>query len=260
MRSIALVLSLLLATAALAQDAPAAAELRTLLDQFLDGASKNDHAMHERFWADDLVYTSSAGARRSKAEVMKGVRSSPMNPNPRTIYGAEDVRIRQYGDNLAVVTFKLVAGTAGSYFNSGTFVKRDDRWQAVNWQSTRIPVVHDDVKGAATAAEAAFHRALRAADTDKLLAMLDEAFVWTHEDGRPQTREQLLHSLRIGALIFTKIETSNVSLAVVGDTAVARGTSERQRKGEEPHTVYYTLTLVNRSGDWKALALHTSKP
>ncbi len=62
-----------------------------------------------------------------------------------TIFTAEDIRIQQYGDT-AIVAFRLVAttDTAGTkqvanLLNSGTFVKRDGKWQVVNWQSTRMP-------------------------------------------------------------------------------------------------------------------------
>jgi len=60
-----------------AQTAPAAAELTKLLNVFLAGASHNDVAMQDRFWADDVIYTGSAGRRRGKAEIMKDVRSAP---------------------------------------------------------------------------------------------------------------------------------------------------------------------------------------
>jgi hypothetical protein len=36
---------------------PDAAELTKLLQDFLAGASRNDAAMHDRFMADDLIYT-----------------------------------------------------------------------------------------------------------------------------------------------------------------------------------------------------------
>jgi uncharacterized protein YciI len=127
--------------------APAAAELTALVTQFLAGASRNDAAVHERFWADDLVYTRAAGQRLGKAEILRDVRSAAA-PKPgelATTYAAEDVRIRQYGDT-AVVAFRLVAtAVAGAkaavdtYLNTGTFVKRDGRWQAVAWQATHVP-------------------------------------------------------------------------------------------------------------------------
>jgi uncharacterized protein YciI/ketosteroid isomerase-like protein len=146
-----LLLTLLVATmasGAVAQPAaPAAAELTALLTDFLAGASRNDAAVHDRFWADDLVYTRAAGQRLGKAEIMRDVRSSaaPKPGEPATTYTAEDVRIQQYGDT-AVVAFRLVgtmgtgtAAKADTYLNTGTFVKRGGRWQAVAWQATRVP-------------------------------------------------------------------------------------------------------------------------
>lgn len=128
-----------------AQTAPNAAELTKLLNDFLAGASRNDVAMHDRFWAEDVIYTGSAGRRRGKAEIMKDVRSAPA-PKPgdaKTTYTAEDIRIQQYG-NAAIVAFRLVAMTdkdgkteVAKYLNSGTFLKRKGRWQVVSWQATK---------------------------------------------------------------------------------------------------------------------------
>src|SRR6201986_1715853 len=102
----------LLATTVSAQTAPDAAELTKLLNDFLAGASRNDAAIHDRFWADDLIYTRSAGRRWHKAEAMHGVRTAPAPKpaDPKTIYTAEDIRIQQYGET-AVVAFRLVATT-----------------------------------------------------------------------------------------------------------------------------------------------------
>ena len=135
------------AASAGAQTAPDAGALTALLREFLAGASRNDAAMHERFWAPDLIYTSSAGRRMGKAEVLAGVRSAPPPPagQPATTYTAEDVRVQQYGDT-AIVAFRLVGETTkdgrtevATYLNSGTFLRRDGRWQAVSWQATRAP-------------------------------------------------------------------------------------------------------------------------
>jgi ketosteroid isomerase-like protein len=131
-----------------AQTAPDAAELTKLLNDFLAGASRNDAAMHDRFWAEDVIYTGSAGRRRGKAEIMKDVRSAPA-PKPgdaKTTYTAEDVRIQQYG-GFAIVAFRLVATTekdgkteVTKYLNSGTFLKRKGKWVVVNWQATKAAV------------------------------------------------------------------------------------------------------------------------
>lgn len=119
--------------------------LRTLLDEFLAGASVNDAAMHDRFWAEDLVYTSSDGERFGKAEIMAGLEetddtSEPSEGNTPS-YSARDVNIRSFGET-AVVTFRLVAEledqSTSEYFNTGVFRSREGQWQAVAWQATRV--------------------------------------------------------------------------------------------------------------------------
>ncbi|MGH9948664.1 MAG: nuclear transport factor 2 family protein [Pyrinomonadaceae bacterium] len=143
-----IVFVLLLTSASWEQSSSDAAELTRLLNEFLAGASRNDADVHDRFWAEDLIYTRSSGARTNKAELMKGVRSTPAQKegDPVTVYSAEDVQIQQYG-NAAVVAFKLVGNTTtadgkkstSNFFNTGTFIKRKGKWQAVAWQATIIP-------------------------------------------------------------------------------------------------------------------------
>ncbi|HKP94065.1 MAG TPA: nuclear transport factor 2 family protein [Chthoniobacterales bacterium] len=132
-----------------AQSAPDAAELTRLLNDFLAGASKNDIAMHDRFWADELVYTSALGRRKGKADIMRELREeSKATPKPEegtAVYTAEDVKVQQYGDT-AIVAFRLVATTdkdgtktVANYFNTGTFLKRNGKWQVIAWQATALP-------------------------------------------------------------------------------------------------------------------------
>jgi ketosteroid isomerase-like protein len=132
-----------------AETAPDAPELTKLLHDFLAGASKNDVAMHDRFWADELVYTSALGRRKSKADIMRELReetkATPKPEDGTAVYTAEDIRVQQYGDT-AVVAFRLVATTdkagtktVANYFNTGTFLKRNDKWQVIAWQATALP-------------------------------------------------------------------------------------------------------------------------
>jgi ketosteroid isomerase-like protein len=130
-----------------AQTAPDATELTKLLQDFLAGAGRNDAAMHERFWADDLIYTSALGRRKGKTDILREVREEgPAKPGDASpVYTAEEIRIQQYGDT-AIVAFRLVATTekagvkeVANYLNSGTFLKRDGKWRAVSWQATAMP-------------------------------------------------------------------------------------------------------------------------
>ena len=132
---------------AIADDAE---DLTAMLNEFLAGAG--EESAHERFWAEDLVYTSSSGTRTYKTQIMQGFSESDGNDGEETgpVYTAEEIRIKLYG-STAVVAFKLVAtpvagsGSRGAdalaqnYFNTGTFVTRDGIWQVVAWQATKIP-------------------------------------------------------------------------------------------------------------------------
>lgn len=117
------------------------AELTALLNEFLDGATRNDPAIHNKHWAEELIYTSSSGTRFGKAELMASVKSrgelAAADISMR--YHSEDVQIRLYGD-VAVVTFTLVGQSQTEtlrFFNSGTYLRQNGQWQVVNWQATR---------------------------------------------------------------------------------------------------------------------------
>lgn len=150
-----LVLVLAAAVSFKAQTAPDAPELTKLLNEFLAGAGRNDAAVHDRFWAEDLIYTRSAGTRTNKPDLMKGVRSAPAakESDPVTVYTAEDIKIQQYG-NAAVVAFKLVGNTTKAdgtktvtnHLNTGTFIKRSGKWQVVAWQATKVPDPNAEAK------------------------------------------------------------------------------------------------------------------
>jgi ketosteroid isomerase-like protein len=246
-----------LASTVLAQTAPDAAELTKLLNDFLAGASRNDAAVHDRFWADDLIYTRSAGRRVNKAEVMHDVRSAPTPKptDPKTVYTAEDIRIQQYGDT-AVVAFRLVATTdtggtkqVANLLNSGTFVKRNGKWQVVNWQSTRMPRTEAESKNEVVTADAALHQAIISGDADKLTALTDPSFIWTR-GAKQITRQQLINELRGRKLKHEIHSAANVSISVYGDTAVVRG--------ELQSSTQYTMTFINQLGVWRAVSMHTS--
>jgi uncharacterized protein (TIGR02246 family) len=217
--------ALLLFLLALPLAADDAADLRALLDTFLAGAGRNDAAVHDRFWADDLIYTGSSGRRIGKADIMKDVRSGPPPKpgDPSTVFSAEDVRIQQYGDT-AVVAFRLVGTTSGEgrttvskYLNSGTFVKRDGKWQVVNWQATKMPRPEEESKRDVVAAAAELRKALASGDAKKIVSLADESFAWNKKP-------------------------ASTVVNLYGETAIVRGPSE-------------TLVFVNRGGVWKAVAV-----
>src|ERR687893_3195048 len=160
-RILSSVFLLLTSSAFVFAQAQDAAALTGLLNEFLASAGRNDPSVHERFWAEDLIYTGSSGRRVGKADIMRDVRSAPAPKpgDPKTIFTAEDVRIQQYGDT-AVVTFRLVGTTTrggatevSKFLNTGTFLRRGGRWQAVSWQATKLPRAEEEAKRDVAAAE-----------------------------------------------------------------------------------------------------------
>jgi hypothetical protein len=147
---------------------------------------------------------------------------APKPDDPKTVYTAEDIRIQQYGDT-AVVAFRLVGTTTrggatevSKFLNTGTFLRRGGRWQAVSWQATRLPSPAEEVRKEVAAAEAAFHQAMLAGDVKRLESLLDETFVRTFRDGSRQTRREALEELGSGRLKFTRLETSGVTVDLYG--------------------------------------------
>ena len=249
------ILLLILSGAAFAQTAPDAAELTKLLNDFLAGASRNDIAVHERFWADDLIYTRSAGRRVNKAEILRDMRAAPAPKptDPKPVYTAEDIQIQQYGDT-AIVAFRLVSTTeiggakqVANLLNSGTFLKRNGKWQVVNWQSTRMPRTESESKVEVANAATSLHQALASADVNSVTALTDATFVWTHGAG-PMTRKQLLDDLGAKRLKYEKPDPSKSTISIYGETAIVRGEG----------STAYTLTLINQGGAWKAVAMHSN--
>ncbi|HLW54311.1 MAG TPA: nuclear transport factor 2 family protein [Candidatus Angelobacter sp.] len=113
---------------------------------FLANVPRNDPRVFEDFFADDVIYTRSAGVTVSKPEIIKNIDVRKAN-EPQAKYDADDFTVHSYGDT-AVVNFRLIMhnvidGKAQTlYFrNTGTFLKRNGKWQAVAWQATRVPLV-----------------------------------------------------------------------------------------------------------------------
>jgi len=122
-------------------------ELSNMLNQFLQDAATNNVAGFDRFFADDVIYTHSTGTVTNKADIMKTVGNArPPRPDTTTKYSAEDITIHEYGET-AIVAFRLVSDvehgaatppTITNYRNTGTFLRRNGKWQVVAWQATKI--------------------------------------------------------------------------------------------------------------------------
>jgi uncharacterized protein (TIGR02246 family) len=115
-------------------------EVTKLLQDFIAAVPRGDKHVFDSFFADDVIYTRSAGVTVGKADIMKNIDVRAAN-EPTATYEADDVTVHPYAD-MAVVNFRLVQHIEKetNYFrNTATFLKRDGEWQVVAWQSTRVP-------------------------------------------------------------------------------------------------------------------------
>ena len=123
--------------AAVPQDATTQ-QVTQLVRDFLANVPKNDPKVFQEFFADDVIYTRSAGVTVTKADILKNIDVRATN-EPGATYEGDDFTVHPYG-NMAVINFRLVQhnGAETNYFrNTGTFLKRNGKWQAVAWQATK---------------------------------------------------------------------------------------------------------------------------
>lgn len=125
---------------------PAVQQVTQRVRDFLANVPKNDPKVFQDFFADDVIYTRSAGVTVNKADILKNIDVRAAS-DPQATYDADDFTVHPYGE-MAVVNFRLImhntesGKTTTSYFrNTGMFLKRDGKWQAVAWQATKVPEV-----------------------------------------------------------------------------------------------------------------------
>lgn len=139
-----LIVALLFSGLGLAKDsADTKQELTQMLHAFLDGAAKNDKAAFERFFAPDVIYTRGVGVVIDRQSILDSL-TPPKAGEPVPTYDADDIVIHDSGD-VAILNFRLVVHSnekdkneTAYYRNTGTFQKRNGKWQVIAWQATPI--------------------------------------------------------------------------------------------------------------------------
>lgn len=131
------------AKSATSQD-PVVQQVTQRVRDFLANVPKNDPAVFQDFFADDVIYTRATGLTVTKADILKNIDVRAAS-DPQATYEADDFTVHPYGE-MAVVNFRLIAHntengkpTTAYYRNTGTFLKRSGKWQAVAWQATKAP-------------------------------------------------------------------------------------------------------------------------
>jgi len=122
-----------------------AQEVTALLREFIAGAGSGDRRIFDKFFADDVIYTRATGVVITKVSIMESLGKPSPASEGKSSYSAEDITVHEYGGTI-IVAFRLEGRTehpdgkveTAHYRNTGTFLRRNGRWQAVAWQATKI--------------------------------------------------------------------------------------------------------------------------
>lgn len=117
-------------------------EIIALEKRRIEAMTKQDAKALDEILADDLSYTHSGGRTETKAEFITNVTTGGTRYRALT---QEDVKVRQYGDTAIVTGHGIVHVESSGGDRKfpirfiDVYVKRDDVWRMVAWQSTKLP-------------------------------------------------------------------------------------------------------------------------
>ena len=107
-----------------------------------EATTKNDLDTLASLLADDLTYVHSSAAQDTKAQYLAALKSGATRYHS---IEPSDIRVRVYGDTAIVTGVAKISVTAnGKPLNNSlrytdVWVRRNNQWQMVAWQSTRLP-------------------------------------------------------------------------------------------------------------------------
>ena len=113
-------------------------EILALEDKRVEAMVKGDLQALDDILADDLIYIHTTARIDTKASFIDSIKSGRLNYKS---MDSSEVKVRQYGDT-AVVTGHFKVHVGDNKFEAkftDVYAKRDNAWQMVSWQSTRVP-------------------------------------------------------------------------------------------------------------------------
>jgi ketosteroid isomerase-like protein len=123
-------------------DQQAEQEIRQQEARRFEAIVRGDLATLEGILSDDLTYTHATGVFETKAEFLGKLKSGQVKYES---FAPQDIRVRVYG-TTGVVTgvARVKVQVKGELLQfqlrfTDVYVKKDDRWQMVAWQATRLP-------------------------------------------------------------------------------------------------------------------------
>jgi len=111
------------------------AQLVELERQLSEALAKEDAAVLNRLWSDDLVFTSPNGHMTNKTQRLAG--QKPSAPSAQLANINDEVKVRVYGNTAVVTVLSTWKGKAGTqefsdqYQATHVWVKQRGKWQLV---------------------------------------------------------------------------------------------------------------------------------
>lgn len=268
----AVLLTVVAATTALAQNGKAEQEVRQLMADLDQAILKSDVAFFERVLADDYLYASVDGKAKTRAEVLAEMRKEAEKPTYKiTAVTSEDMRVRVSGDT-AVVTAAWKATTVGPESNpwephddAGRYTtvlqKRGGRWVVVADHVTERPHTPEEFEPELRRASAGYDAALKAGDAAAFGRLLADDYMYTGEDGKTRNKAEDIALMTSPDLKIESVSTDDKRFRIYRSTAVETGryTIKGTHKGKPfSEAGRYTTTWVRRDGRWQIVADHNS--
>jgi len=106
-------------------------------------------------------------------------------------------------------------------------------------------------------------RALMSADFALLAQIFADDYVQYNESGKAFTKQDVLESVRSGAIRYPSIVSTGRKIRVFGDTAVVHGaeSDEVESEGKRLSVRYVYLDVLRKqNGEWKIVASQLARP
>ncbi len=116
----------------------------------------------------------------------------------------------------------------------------------------------DEMAAAVKKVDRALTEAVIKRDVKEVDRLTSDDYIHVSPHGKVYHKKHILTGLNDGRLIFEKIDDSEVTVSVYGDTAVMTGLSKMKGKSKsrgEFHEEYrWTRVYVRRAGNWQTVA------
>ncbi|MBS0559162.1 MAG: nuclear transport factor 2 family protein [Proteobacteria bacterium] len=119
-----------------------------------------------------------------------------------------------------------------------------------------------DLAASIAALDAERMKATVAKDGAALRRMLGDELIYTHSSARLDTKDSLIGNMESGAVVYTKLEPSEVKAQVFGETGIVTGVAQigvTSNGVPMNFAVRFTDVWVRRNGEWQMVNWHSTR-